>query len=100
LGMTHIWREAFYSSMEIAKETLSQLGFSSKDVNDTVKKFQDHDERRLQLHYAVYQDQEKLMEMARQAVKELEELFEEDVALEAEDDKTHQNRKTRRSSQN
>jgi glutathione-regulated potassium-efflux system protein KefB len=83
LGITEIQREAFLSSLDIAKRLLKQLGMSEREAGRVIHTFQSHDERRLLEDYKLSSDLDKLRERARSDVKTLEKLFEEDAEEEA-----------------
>lgn len=78
LGVTHIWRDTFYSSLKMAEATLESLGLPRKESSQIVETFRTHDEQRLHAHHEVHNDEERMIYLAKQSAKELEELFEED----------------------
>ena len=78
LGITRFYRETWHTSVEMAHQSLLQLGFSSSDAAMTIAQFKDHDLALLQRQQAVYQDEAKLMQTAREASEELQTLFESD----------------------
>jgi monovalent cation:proton antiporter-2 (CPA2) family protein len=77
-GVDHLMRETYLSSLELGKQVLLGLGFAEWDARDTVSTFHEHDERSLLRQHAVYHDETKLIQSAKDAAKELEELFESD----------------------
>jgi monovalent cation:proton antiporter-2 (CPA2) family protein len=77
-GVDHLMRETYLSSLELGKQVLLGLGFAEWDASDTVSTFHEHDERSLLRQHAVYHDETKLIQSAKDAAKELEELFESD----------------------
>jgi glutathione-regulated potassium-efflux system protein KefB len=83
LGITHIQRETFLSSLDITKQLLRKLGLSEREASRIIHTFRTHDERRLVEDYKLASDLDKLRERARSDVKTLEMLFEEDAAEEA-----------------
>jgi voltage-gated potassium channel Kch len=78
LGIKRFYRETWHTSIEIAQQALLQLGFAASDVAMSITKFRDHDLALLKRQQAVYQDQAKLVQTAREASAELENLFESD----------------------
>ncbi len=78
LGITRFYRETWHTSVEMAHQTLLQLGIASSDAAMTIAQFKDHDLALLRRQQAVYQDQAKLMQSAREASEELQSLFESD----------------------
>lgn len=71
-------REAFFSSLEMGRETLLTLGFESAQVDVRVQRFRQHDEDLLDAQYEVRGDEAAIMQTAREARTELETLFESD----------------------
>lgn len=82
LGVRIIRRETLLSSLDLARELLLGLGLPEREVDRTVDTFRRHDERRLQAHYEMRNDEARLAELAQEWAKELEELFEQDAAEE------------------
>ncbi|MBT7649017.1 MAG: glutathione-regulated potassium-efflux system protein KefB, partial [Rhodospirillaceae bacterium] len=78
LGVEHIMRETFFSSLEIGKEVLVDLGLSERESAETVESFRDHDVHRLFNQREMAGDLNRMAEDHRQWVKELEEMFDED----------------------
>ncbi len=81
LGITHIVRETFASSLEMADEVLQELGFSPPQAHETVTRFRAHDEAVLKKQYLVRHDEQQLIATAKQAAAQLEQLFEEDTSV-------------------
>jgi glutathione-regulated potassium-efflux system ancillary protein KefC/glutathione-regulated potassium-efflux system protein KefB len=82
LGVRVITRELFYSSLKMAEQVLVALGFTSSKARETVQRFLEHDERTLRLQHAIYHDEEKLIQSAKEAAAELQLLFEADQETE------------------
>jgi glutathione-regulated potassium-efflux system ancillary protein KefC/glutathione-regulated potassium-efflux system protein KefB len=78
LGVRLITRETFLSSLALAQETLETAGFSEIDARDTVSRFRRHDEEVLLRQFAVHQDEDKLIQTSKEAIAELESLFDQD----------------------
>jgi glutathione-regulated potassium-efflux system protein KefB len=79
LGITHVVRETFESSVELSGEILQELGFSYSDARGTLDQFREHDERLLQESFHYQRDERKLIEIAERSRRELESLFARDV---------------------
>jgi glutathione-regulated potassium-efflux system ancillary protein KefC len=83
LGIKHVMRETWVSSLEQAREVLEELGLTYSESRQTLERFRQHDENLLLSTYPHHKDEKKLMEMAAQARKELESLFEQDAKQKA-----------------
>ncbi len=78
LGVKLITRETFLSSLAMAQETLEAAGFDEVDARDTVARFRRHDEEMLERQFAVRLDEDKLIQSSKEAIAELESLFDQD----------------------
>ena len=76
-------RETFLSSVDVGRMLLEGLGLSEYEAEKTVTRFKEHDREILYREYSHCNDMEKMALLAKEAAKELEELFERD-ALEDE----------------
>lgn len=81
LGIQHIWRETYLSSLGMAFHALRDLGISEEDAHKSINLFRDHDEQLLAKQQMIYTDEQKIFETHRHALAELEHLFESDVQL-------------------
>lgn len=79
LGVKALHRDTFLASLEMSKDVLEGLGFSPSDAEHTVKTFKTHDEQLLEKQHAIYQDEAELFQTAKQALADLESLFESDA---------------------
>jgi glutathione-regulated potassium-efflux system protein KefB len=79
LGITHVVRETFESSLELSSEVLQELGYSYSDARGTLDQFREHDERLLQESFHFQRDEKKLIEIAERSRRELESLFARDA---------------------
>ena len=79
LGVTHIMRETFAGSLELTGEVLQALGFSFSESKSSVERFRQHDDELLRSTYQHMGDTEKMAQLAAQARKELEQLFDQDA---------------------
>jgi len=80
LGVPHIMRETFLSSLELARDVLLGLGQQAAEADTTAQRFRQHDEALLQQQQAFHHDEARLIASSRQARDELERLFEQDRA--------------------
>lgn len=71
-------RETFYSSLEMSRQTLIGLGLSQTQADARISRFKRHDEQVLAAQHLVYDDATKVLQTAREARKELAQLFEAD----------------------
>jgi monovalent cation:proton antiporter-2 (CPA2) family protein len=79
LDIEAIERETFLSSLQTARQALEKLGLEPARAARAVSLFREHDDRRLEVQYAVRQDEAQLIQTAAQAAAQLQELFESDV---------------------
>ena len=79
LGVTEVFRETFASSLEMAEAALRDLGLGESRARTIVQRFREHDERRLLAAHAHHTDEDKMIDMAKQAARELRELYEQDA---------------------
>jgi glutathione-regulated potassium-efflux system protein KefB len=82
LGITHVMRETFLSSLELTGDVLQELGFSYSEARSTLDRFREHDERILQESFQYQRDEKKLLEIGERSRRELESLFARDAAEE------------------
>lgn len=78
LGITHIYRELFHSSLEMTRAVLRDLGFEPMDADRIVERFRQNDEERLRAGFGSHHDLEKMIEQAKISARELEALLEQD----------------------
>ena len=87
LGVTVIRRETFLSAVELTRDILIKAYHEpSATVDRDLEKFKKHDRKHLYDDYQHYTDIEKLRELNKSAIIELEELFAADSARRDEDD--------------
>ena len=79
LGITAIYRETFPSSLEAAHRALLQLGLGVAAAERAITLFKHHDEDQLAVQYAVHHDEALMIQSARDAASQLQELFEADA---------------------
>lgn len=78
IGVHVVTRELFASSLEMAYQALIGAGLSPERATQGVEKFRAYDEQLLIRQQAFYQDEESLIASNKQAMRDLEELFESD----------------------
>jgi glutathione-regulated potassium-efflux system ancillary protein KefC/glutathione-regulated potassium-efflux system protein KefB len=80
-------RETFLSSVSLSAELLKEFGLSSEEIYSTIDRFTKYDEDLLFKQHSVYKDEAKLIEASKQALQDLENLFESDRHLDFAKDK-------------
>lgn len=80
LGVTHLMRETFSSSLEMTGDVLRLLGMPSGEVTRTLDTFRSHDEQLLMDSFQHRGDVKTLQQRAQQARTDLEKLFEADAS--------------------
>lgn len=80
LGVQHVFRETFHTSLEMARGVLTSLGFDQGEANHVVERFRENDEGRLRAALGKHHDLEKLIALAKQSERELDQLLEQDRA--------------------
>ncbi|HWX66661.1 MAG TPA: monovalent cation:proton antiporter-2 (CPA2) family protein [Rhodanobacter sp.] len=84
LGVEEPVRETFHSSLKMTRKTLQALGLSAELAADRVERFRRHDEDLLRKQALVYDDETKLIQSTRDALIDLQQLFEADAEPAAE----------------
>jgi glutathione-regulated potassium-efflux system ancillary protein KefC/glutathione-regulated potassium-efflux system protein KefB len=79
LGVDHLVRETFASSLEISVEVLQALGLPKLKAEETAQRFRLHDEAALLRQHAVKDDEKKLIQSGRESAEQLLHLFETDA---------------------
>jgi glutathione-regulated potassium-efflux system protein KefB len=84
MGVDDPVRETFHSSLKMTRRTLEALGLSPELAADRVERFRRHDEDLLRKQALVYDDETKLQQSTRDALVDLQQLFEADAEPGAE----------------
>ncbi|MDE2308901.1 MAG: glutathione-regulated potassium-efflux system protein KefB, partial [Xanthomonadaceae bacterium] len=84
MGVDEPVRETFHSSLKMTRMTLQALGLSPALAADRVERFRRHDEELLKQQSLVYDDEAKLLQSTRDALSDLQRLFEADAEPGAE----------------
>jgi glutathione-regulated potassium-efflux system protein KefB len=82
----NIVRETFYSSLVLSEEILVELGLDNELAASRVEKFREYDEKLLAEQHLFYDDEAAIMQNAREAQRDLDRLFEADIAADKEAD--------------
>lgn len=89
LGVRQVVRETLYSSMELSRGVLTELGLNAAEVERTVAGFRAFDNKLLLQQHAIYQDEEQLIQTSKQVSDELRDLFEaQNPEMAAEDEES------------
>jgi glutathione-regulated potassium-efflux system ancillary protein KefC/glutathione-regulated potassium-efflux system protein KefB len=79
LDIRYVIRETYLSSLDLARHALEGLGMSRAEANESIHRFDEHDQKTLEWQREARDDEQKLIQSAQQALKELEQLFEADA---------------------
>lgn len=79
LGVKVHYRETLLSSLKMAKDVLVEIGLSPDLAQETVDKFRCYDDALLQKQHEIYRDEAQLIQTGKQAMADLESLFEQDA---------------------
>ncbi|WP_163870018.1 monovalent cation:proton antiporter-2 (CPA2) family protein [Myxococcus eversor] len=80
LGIEHVMRETFAGSVEMGGDILQTMGLTFSESHRVMERLKDHDEKLLRETARFHRDEQKLVEAAARARRELESLFEQDDA--------------------
>ncbi len=78
LGIEHVIRETYFSSLRLTELTMEQLGIPKEQADRAIALFQAHDERILHETRDIANDEGRLIQTTHEAAQELLELFESD----------------------
>jgi voltage-gated potassium channel Kch len=76
IGVRYIMRETLLSSLDMAQHALEGLGVPRAEARTSIEQFMNHDERTLRAQLEFRDDEQKLIQSAQMAARELESLFE------------------------
>ena len=79
LGVSHIFRETFLSSIALSERLLTELGLDHNKVRRISDVFQERDRELMIEQHAIQHDEEKLIQSARETARELDSLLERDL---------------------
>ncbi len=80
LGVNLVIRDTLLSSLSLSCDLLKHLGFSEEEAELSIKRFREHDERTLLKQAAVFHDDAAYRQAAMDAIRQLQELFNEDAS--------------------
>jgi glutathione-regulated potassium-efflux system protein KefB len=78
LNLDAVVRETLFSSLEMTRLVLEDLGIDAATARNHVETFREHDASLLKTQYLVYDDEAALIQTSREALEDLERLFEAD----------------------
>ncbi|MFC3651649.1 monovalent cation:proton antiporter-2 (CPA2) family protein [Dyella humi] len=81
LGIEQPVRETLFSSLKMTRQTLEALGLSPQEATEQVELFRRKDAELLKVQYLVYDDEAKLVQTTREAIEDLNRLFEADAEI-------------------
>jgi glutathione-regulated potassium-efflux system protein KefB len=87
LGVEDPVRETLYSSLKMTRKTLEALGLTAEEAVAEVERFRRKDAELMKIQYLVYDDDAKLLQTTREAVADLNKLFEADAEITAPPEK-------------
>jgi glutathione-regulated potassium-efflux system protein KefB len=79
IGIDEPVRETFHSSLKMTRQVMEALGMSPELANDRIERFKKHDEQLLKTQYLVYDDDAALVQTSKEALVDLQQLFEADT---------------------
>ncbi|TGK03033.1 potassium transporter Kef [Leptospira langatensis] len=79
LGIETIRRDTFASSLELAEETLKDLGFMPSEAQYFIEKFRRYDEAMVKQQYKLRHNEKELIAFSRNAIRQLEDAFAADM---------------------
>lgn len=71
LGIKHIFRETFLSSLAMSEQVLADLGVDRLEVTRLIEVFREKDEQLIREQHAIQHDEEKLIQTALETGREL-----------------------------
>ena len=81
LGIEHIFRETFLSSLSMSKRVLTNLGFDEPEVESVGTKFHARDTRLMKEQHAIHHSEEQLIQSAKDTAAEFDALLQGDVSI-------------------
>lgn len=79
IGVEHIWRETYLSSLGMSYEALVSMGIDKQVAYNDIEVFRDYDEELMRRQQTIYTDEQQMIESNRAAISELESLFDSDM---------------------
>ncbi len=75
LGITLIYRETFATSLELTRDVLRELGETTEQAAETIRRFREHDEKFLAEQHKVHKNEQELINFSKRSTEQLMELF-------------------------
>lgn len=79
LGIEHIFRETFMSSLNMSKRVLTHLGFNAEEVERIGEKFRARDTRLLEEQHAIHHSEEQMIQSGKDTAAEFASLLQGDI---------------------
>jgi glutathione-regulated potassium-efflux system protein KefB len=86
LGVEDPVRETLFSSLKMTRKALEALGLSPEEAIAEVENFRRKDAELIKIQYLVYDDEAKLKQTTREAIADLNKLFEADAQIQTPPD--------------
>jgi voltage-gated potassium channel Kch len=86
IGVARVIRRAFYSSLEMTRHVLKEMGDQDDRIHQTVDRFVRFDADTLARQQAIFRDETQMLQSARDTARELEQLFESDEDASGKDE--------------
>lgn len=93
MGIQHIWRETYASSLSMAQQALTETGLSSEEAQAQIEQFQNQDQQLFNLRYQSDDDFDSI-EAYPSVIAELEYLFENTKTLNTDRMSNEQNQQS------
>lgn len=87
MGIPYIMRRSYYSSLSMARDLLADLGYGKDDAQRSIELFRVNDEITMQKQASVANNEQAVIQTAKEAAQELEQLFEADTRMSRESDR-------------
>ncbi|MDX1507742.1 MAG: monovalent cation:proton antiporter-2 (CPA2) family protein [Woeseiaceae bacterium] len=78
VGVDHVFRDTLLSSVAMGKVVLGNIGLEQDEIDEIAEMFVETDERLLRQQHAVHDQEEELIQSAKETARELESLFRND----------------------
>ncbi len=99
LGIQHVWRETYASSLNMAEQALIETGLSTTEAHAQIERFRTEDQSLLEQQHGSHQDDDSV-ETYPNAITELEYLFENTKTLPLDRLNSNQNEQSDANSSN
>jgi monovalent cation:proton antiporter-2 (CPA2) family protein len=79
LGITHVMRETLHSSLKMTVDVLKGVGLTYSESKSSIERFLEHDDGLMKDTAGFYTDEKRVMRAAKEARRELQRLFEDEI---------------------